>query len=468
VNSAFREEEKFISEKTVLPPVPELIIDQRKGDLLILNPLGPWWFIGSKLHADFLEPCDGKRSVRDIFELLLPYYKEIKIEELIQFVNTLFQLKFFTESENQPIHPFSVVHFYITRRCNLKCPFCFFDSTPCTNKKREEELEAGVWIKLAGEIAEINPNATISVSGGEPSMRTDAIDIIEGISRNKLQVRLITNGTIFTDELIKRLAKIPKLKVQVSIDSLIPGENAQTRGQGSLKKAIKAVLRMINAGINVGVTPTVTQINKKSIWRLKRFCKQHNISFGTSFFFKSGERSQNNAGWLELRPNEIIESSLFDSSSFKEKEFDNITLIPGKRRHHCGIGCGQISIHPGGSVSPCRLLLDPKFYLGNVMKSGLHQFLEIGRRKYDFVGVDKLTCGCAACPVRYICVGGCKAISFYTYGLLDRLPPNCGLLKKIYIESLWTSILGPSPHSLENLLFSHSDTTKVEIAIQSK
>ncbi|UCD99755.1 MAG: radical SAM protein, partial [Chloroflexota bacterium] len=301
MNSTFAEKEKFISEKTVLPEIRELFIDQRKDDLLILNPLGPWWFIGSKLHANFLELCDGKRSVRDIFELLRPHYKEIKKEELIQFVNTLLRLKFFTKSEDQPIQPCSVVHLYITRRCNLKCPFCFYDSTPSTNKEGDVELEAGVWIKLAGEIAKINPNATISVSGGEPLIRDDAIDIIEGISRNNLQIRLITNGTIFTDDLVKRLEKIPKFKVQVSIDSLIPGENAQTRGQGSLKKAIKAVLRMINAGINVGITPTVTQINKKSIWRLKQFCQQHNISLGSSFFFKLGDRSQNNSGWLELK-----------------------------------------------------------------------------------------------------------------------------------------------------------------------
>ncbi|HLP57798.1 MAG TPA: hypothetical protein VK186_03170, partial [Candidatus Deferrimicrobium sp.] len=121
MNANFPNENKCVSEKTVLPAVSELFIDKRNDDLLILNPSGPWWFIGSKLHVHFLELCDGKRTLRDIFVLLQPDHKKIKIEELGQFVNTLFQLDFFTEPENQPIHPCNYAHFYITKRCNLQC-----------------------------------------------------------------------------------------------------------------------------------------------------------------------------------------------------------------------------------------------------------------------------------------------------------------------------------------------------------
>ncbi len=459
MNSAAINEEQYISEQTVLPEIPELFTDEREGDYLILNPVGPWWFIGSKFHVDFLKLCDGKRSVRDIFGLLLPSREGLAIGELLRLARSLFEIKFFTPAENQPVHPCGIVHFYVTRRCNLECPFCFNDSAPSKNNEPNQELAAKVWIDLAGEIAAINPHAAISISGGEPLLRNDIMEIIEGVSRNNLEIRLITNGTLLTEALVQRLSKIPRFKVQVSIDSLVPEENARTRGKGSLKKAVTAVRRMMAAGIKVGITSTITQINKQSTWRMKQFCEQHNIGFGTSFFFTAGDRSRANAGWLELRPDEMIESSLCSSSYSTGKEFDHTTLTPGIRRNHCGIGCGQLSIHSDGAVSPCRLLLDPRFYLGNVMQARLHSLLELGRQKYDFVGVDTLTCGCAICPVRYVCVGGCKAMSFYNYDVLDSLPPNCGLLKKIYIESLWVSILGPSQHSLENLFQGDSETT---------
>lgn len=452
MNSTGDNEEHYISEQTVLPELPELFVDERKGDFLILNPLGPWWFIGSKIHVGFLKLCDGKRTVRDIFEKLLPGHEGLTVEELIWLVRTLNRIKFFTPAEKQPVHPCGIVHFYVTRRCNLECPFCFNDSAPSKSNEQNQELTAKDWTSLAGEIAAINPHAAVSISGGEPLLRNDIMEIIEGITRNNLEIRLITNGTLLREDLINRLSKIPGFKVQVSIDSLMPEENAMTRGKGSLEKAIAAVRQMCDAGIKVTITSTVTQINKQSTWRMKEFCEHHGIDFGTSFFFAAGERSHTNAGWLGLNPDEIMGSAIYNSNCFKGKESDNLNLMPGMGRNHCGIGCGQLSIHPDGFVSPCRLLLDPQFYLGNVKNTRLSHLFELGRKKFDFIGVDKMTCGCATCPVRYFCVGGCKAMSFYTYGTLDSLPPNCGLLKKIYIESLWTSILGPSADSLENLL----------------
>lgn len=462
MNSTFIAEERCISERTVLPALPELFVDERKGDFLILNPLGPWWFVGSKYHVDFLKLCDGKRTLRDIWELLSHDGQEVTIGAFTRLAGSLSRIHFFTPAENQPVQRCGVVHFYVTKRCNLECPFCFYDSAPSKSQAQKQELTAQEWINLAGEIAAINPNAAISISGGEPLLRTDLIEIIEGISQNNLEIRLITNGTLLGEGLMNHLSKIPKFKVQVSIDSLVPEENVRTRGLGSLEKAITAVQSMINAGIKVGITSTVTQINKHSTWRMKQFCEQHNINFGTSFFFSSGDRSHSNAGWLELKPGEIMESSVYNSNYFKEQESGHCALTPGIRRNHCGIGCGQLAIHPEGSVSPCRLLLDPQFYLGNIRETRLHRILELGCQKYDFVGVDKAAYGCATCPVRYLCVGGCKALSFSAYGVLDELPPNCGLLKKIYIESLWASILGPAPDALDNLLSGNEETINNE------
>jgi radical SAM protein with 4Fe4S-binding SPASM domain len=459
MNSTFTAEEHSISERTVLPELPELFVDERNGDFLILNPLGPWWFAGSQYHVDFLKLCDGKRTLRDIWELLPHDGQEVTIEALVRLAASLSRIHFFAATGNPTLRPCGVVHFYVTKRCNLECPFCFYDSAPSISHVQKHELTAKEWIHLAGEIAAINPSAAISISGGEPLLRADIVEIIEGISQYHLEIRLITNGTLFSEGLAKHLSRIPKLKVQVSIDSLAPEENDRTRGLGSLESAIAAVQWMMNAGIKVGITSTVTQINKHSTWRMKQFCEQHGINFGTSFFFSSGDRSHSNAGWLELKPDEIMESSIYNSRCFTGKESGDCDLTPGIRRNHCGIGCGQLSIHSEGSVSPCRLLLEPQFYLGNIRETGLHRILELGCQTYDFVGVDSLACGCATCPVRYLCVGGCKAMSFYTYGELDSLPPNCGLLKKIYIESLWTSISGPSPRSLENLLHGGSGTS---------
>jgi radical SAM protein with 4Fe4S-binding SPASM domain len=433
--------EQHLSEQTLIPALPELFTDKRDEKFLILNPQGPWWFLGNQIHVDFLRLCDGKRSILDIYKLLVKETEGLAVNDLIQLAETLLSINFFAIGRNQPIHQCSTVHFYVTNRCNLECPFCFNDSSPSGRNGQHFELSADDWIDLACKVAEINPNAAISVSGGEPLLRKDIREIINGISQNNLSIRLITNGTLCDEAMAQFLSKIPRLKVQVSIDSLLSEENEKTRGTGSLDKALAAVLRMIDAGINVRITSTVTRINLKNTWRMKNFCDQHNIGFGTSFFFAAGDRSQGNSKLLGLEPGEILESMYENEKHFSGKNPDNIIPKPGIRRIHCGIGCGQLSIHPDGMVSPCRLLLDSSFYLGNVKDTKLEQLLEIGCKKFNFVGVDTMTCGCDICPVRYLCVGGCKAIAFYRNNNLNSLPPNCSLLKKIYIESLWCSVM---------------------------
>ena len=76
-----------ITGETVLPCVQEIFIDEHCGEYLVLNPLGPWWFVGSKLHADFARLCDGKRSVNDIRESLSLTHDGLTNEFIIFIIN---------------------------------------------------------------------------------------------------------------------------------------------------------------------------------------------------------------------------------------------------------------------------------------------------------------------------------------------------------------------------------------------
>lgn len=427
--------EQTISINTVLPAVPELFVDERDGEYLLLNPRGPHWCVGSKVLAVFVELCDDKRSIQKIFELIKPYFNGLTQELLIHIALSLQNAQFFTDGIRFPIDPLSKVNFNITKLCNLNCPFCYYDSIHLTEKLQNGELNTSEWIELARKIAKINPKAYIHVSGGEPMIRDDVFDILEGIAKYELQIVLITNGTQFTLEKVSRLSSIRKLTVNVSIDSIVPKENQQTRGPGSLEKALAAIQWMKNAGIDVKVSSTITQINKNSFWRLKKFCAQNNISFGTSMFFIAGERSKKNSQQLQLTMDEIWETCLHNG----ENLIENIPYEPETRRYNCGIGYGSIAIQPDGTMSPCNHL--PEQSLGNIRTSTLDELLTVGYKQYNFIDVDKMKT-CLTCPVRYLCAGGCRANSHHNYGTMHKTPPECPFLKKAYIECLWIDAKG--------------------------
>ncbi len=438
-------EEQKVTGETILPLLAEIYIDEHRGEYLILNPLGPWWFVGSGLHADFVRLCDGKRSLNDIRVSLSSNHAGLTDEHMIRISKSLLKANFFTQTFKQDIRLLNIVFFNVTKRCNLNCPYCYYDSVPVNNQKIKEELDADAWIKLAGEIAEINPNAKIIISGGEPLIRPDIIDIITGISQNNLEIKLLTNGTLFTRDIISKLAGISKFGVQVSIDSNIPGENARSRGKGSLEKALSAVLQLKEAGLEVEISATITQLNYKSIRQFREYCDKNQLKLRSSIFMLSGDKTKTNADWLELNPEEYYDASTYVLDFSDPNTPMEQAMTPGERRYSCGLGYGQVDISPDGSMFPCSHLNNPKFCLGNIKTSGLRQLVEAGYKRYRPIDIDNMNpCTGSKCPVRYFCAGGCRAIALHNYGSLEVPAKYCRQLKQVYIASLWASVVGPA------------------------
>lgn len=440
------QEDLTLTSETILPCLPEIFIDERRGEYLVLNPLGPWWFIGAKLHADFVRLCDGKRTLQDIREVLSGSYDGLTDERMISVAKSLYKANFFTPTEKREMRPLSVVFFNITKRCNLRCPYCYYDSVPVKCEADEEELDAATWIELAGKIAAINPRTNIIISGGEPLLRPDAVQIIEEITaRYHLEVKLVTNGTRFTQDIIARLSKLDKFSIQVSIDSIIPEENERTRGKGSLDKSLAAVRQLKAAGINFEISATLTRLNIKSVRQFREYCEQNHYDFRSSIFMVSGELSKNNADWLELNPEEYFDACTYALESFHPDTTMGHPMVPGLRRYGCGMGYGQIDISPGGSVYPCTHISTSEFYMGNIRTADLRKLAAEGQCRYTSCEIDGMPhCTGKKCPVRYFCAGGCKANAFHNNGTIDTPDKHCEQLKKSYISALWVSVLGPS------------------------
>lgn len=443
--SSLIENEQDLNSESILPKIPEIFIDERKGDYLVLNPLGPWWFVGSKLHSDFARLCDGNRSLREIRELLSDY-SDLTDEHMILLAKSLQKANFFIKTEKKQMLPLSIVFFNITKRCNLRCPYCYYDSVPVKNEAAEDELALEQWVEFAGKIAEINPNAKIIISGGEPLLRTDAVSIIENIaSKFNLEVKLVTNGTLFTDDIVARFSKIKKFSVQVSIDSIIPELNEKTRGKGSLEKSLDGVRKLKAAGIDFVISATITKLNIGTIRGFREYCKQNHYGFRSSIFTPSGDLSKANKDWLGLSPEEYYDACTYALEDFKPDTTMGHPMTPGVRRYGCGMGYGQMDISPDGSVHPCSHLIKPQFNIGNIQTSDLRELIAEGQQRYGDCEIDNISyCTERKCPVRYFCAGGCRANSYNVFGAMNTHSKNCEQHRESYISALWVYLMGPA------------------------
>jgi MoaA/NifB/PqqE/SkfB family radical SAM enzyme len=100
--------------------------------------------------------------------------------------------------------------------------------------------------------------AEIVLSGGDPLLRKDAEEIIEHASR--LFVTTVYDNGSMAAKKIEALRNVDF--VAISIDSLDPDKNDYIKGvPGAWKTAVETVEILHSEGINVAVTPTISQLN---------------------------------------------------------------------------------------------------------------------------------------------------------------------------------------------------------------
>lgn len=165
---------------------------------------------------------------------------------------------------DRPYH----VQWMITRKCNYRCKGCNVWREQDAKELSTEEIKKG--LDILKELGVIE----IVISGGNPLLRGDIKEIIDYASRSFITT-VYDNGSMAAE-------KIDALRnadfVAISIDSLDPVKNDLIKGvKGSWKKAMQTVDRLHEEGINVSVTPTISQFNLYEITDITKHFLQKGI-----------------------------------------------------------------------------------------------------------------------------------------------------------------------------------------------
>lgn len=124
----------------------------------------------------------------------------------------------------------------ITGKCNSKCLYCSGGFPKVVKEISKQEK-----INLAKEICDMKV-FMISISGGEPLVNEDLLDIVSIFSDNDVPVMICTSGYNINYEILSKLLKIKGIAFNVSIDSVDAEVNDYQRGRkGALNEALKLI-----------------------------------------------------------------------------------------------------------------------------------------------------------------------------------------------------------------------------------
>jgi len=133
----------------------------------------------------------------------------------------------------------------INLECNLHCIQCDLHRS----KNPQEELTLEERKQLIDEISVLYPGSNLVLSGSEPFMRREHLYELACLARdNGLYTTISTNGTLISDDDIRKLPKSGINDIVVSLDSHVASVHDGIRGvRGCFNQAVQSIRKLVEA-----------------------------------------------------------------------------------------------------------------------------------------------------------------------------------------------------------------------------
>ncbi len=175
--------------------------------------------------------------------------------------------------------------FFVTNRCNFRCPHCFYTS------EMDKEQDYLTIEEIEKFVNTLDDMSTAAITGGEPTLHPKITEVCEIFLRKTNSLFFLTNGSLpdRVYDIFEKLSrhKNKKLMIQLSIDGLESTHN-RLRGVDSFRKAIRTI-ELINkikkekkSDIEIVVCTSISKENINEIEQLHKFlskCKIDEIRY---------------------------------------------------------------------------------------------------------------------------------------------------------------------------------------------
>lgn len=331
------------------------------------------------------------------------------------------------------------LQWHITERCNFRCKHCYTEGPVKELETRELFMILKQYIDLIKiwGLDKNNRPRKLSISGGEPLLRKDFFRLLEEIHSNRdmfTSLVVMSNGSLITENVAKKLKNLGVSGVQISVDGL-EENNDKVRGKGSFKKAIRGVERLLSNGVPAGVSLTVHKGNVNDLEGFVDFCNSMEVkALGVGRLVPIGMGK--NLGILEpLETKKFYEKVMELKGEWKGKGVrihthcsDSLWLAedPNYETHGCSAGYDSLSILPNGDVVPCRRL---PIKVGNILEKSLIDIWYTSDFLWKLRNKGNIS-ACKDCEFFRKCFGGARCVAYGYFRNPFAPDPQCWRLFK--------------------------------------
>jgi PqqA peptide cyclase len=170
------------------------------------------------------------------------------------------------------------IEFAINTDCQSECTFCYATQNV---HEDEEELSLEEIRRIWQEAKKLGAFSSI-ISGGEPTLRKDLVEILDAVEAKKNIVCMTTNAISLSEEKLKKIKEAGLSTLHLSLDSLDPADNDEQRGFEGHYNQVEWVIKWAKEiGFNVALSTVAGHDNKEKIEQMMEFCKERKLHWSS-------------------------------------------------------------------------------------------------------------------------------------------------------------------------------------------
>jgi AdoMet-dependent heme synthase len=374
-----------------------------------------------------------------------------------------------------------VISWNLTYRCNLACEHCYLDAggTPLVGTENfadRSELGTEECFKVIDEIAAFAPECVTILTGGEPLLRRDILEIVRRAAERGLWVVVGTNGVRITENVAQRLAEAGARGLSLSLDALDPDRHDRFRRvRGAWQNTVEGAEILNRTGLPFIVQTTAGSHNLGDLEAIADFAHDRLAAkVWNLYFLVPTGRGQFVSDMTPAQYDEVLASLYRIQGKYNRRMLVNAKCAP----HYiktvlenaegapmpvgaepgaswpgpspirtysggaggCPAGTHYMGIRPNGDVTPCPYL---PVFAGNLRRSPLADLWTSSELFADTRRRTSLGGRCGACEMNAHC-GGCRARAYGMTGDLMAEDPLCSHTPGKFVGSPLLTLHGPS------------------------
>lgn len=410
--------------------VSQILIKKNFDSYLIYDNQNDRIILGNEDFINLIKDCDGTKSIKELAELYSKqklYSKEMFILQLKKLVKDKI-ISLSVDPKKTRInfnnvnleYPLNLGYLEVTKNCNFNCIHCYLG-----NKSEEKDnLSKNDILQLINNLDSLGVMDVV-ITGGEPFLNKDLLEILEYIKKKNIGISILTNGSLLNKKIISQLSRLKIKRISISLESHKKNIFGKIRGPENFDKVISGIKLAINAKLPLEINVVLfdglnnTKLHLKSFFRyLKKLgLKRKNID--CDIFLPVGCGKNIKKFVLDAKDTmdnlNFAKDAIFGKTKRILKKNPNIIIS----NSFCGLGREMVYIASNGDVFLCPGFIQKDWLLGNIKKTTLKEIWENSDKLKYFRQKEYLKDSkCNSCKYLSFCDGGCKARALALTGSL--------------------------------------------------